>query len=332
MALTGLRPPDYVLRNSSRVNIIFFSGRAGGGKSRYLNLAHPLCLVVIAGMVLGTLGTAFAIGMQLGQRTGGLGGTDSDRFHHLIAQQQAEIAQLKARVQERADALAVRLGTLDAHVIRIDALGKRLTSMTNVDRREFNFDEEPKVAAGSEPAGGQIADIASALKDLEQRVDLRDAQLAALENAINEHKIDEAVRPAGSPVADAVITSHFGERADPVTGEDWHFHKGLDLAGAKGEAVAAVAAGIVTQASVHTGYGNLVEINHGNGYVTRYAHNEKLLVKVGQSVVRGQEIALLGSTGHSTGPHVHFEVLHNGKPVDPISFVKPAPVRQVAKS
>jgi len=313
------------------VNIIFFSGRNGGGKSRYLNLAHPLCLGVIAAMVLGTLGTAFAIGMQLGERTGGMGGSDSDRFHRLIAEQQAEITRLKAHVQERADALASRLGALDAHIIRIDALGKRLTSMANIDRREFNFDDDPKMASGSAPAGGQIADIATALAELEHRVDLRDAQLAALENVINERKIDDAVRPAGSPVAGATITSRFGERTDPVTGEEGHFHKGLDLAGTKGEAVAAVAAGIVTQAGAHTGYGNLVEINHGNGYVTRYAHNEKILVKVGQSVVRGQEIALLGSTGHSTGPHVHFEVLRNGKPINPLNFVKPEPaVRQVA--
>ena len=318
------------------MNIILFSGRNGAGRSRYLNLAHPLCLGVIAVMVLGTLGTAFAIGMQLGVRTGGLGGTDSDRFHHMIAEQQAEIRQLKARVQERGDALAARLGTLNAHIIRIDALGKRLTSLANIDRREFDFDDEPRTV-GDAPGGGQIADVASALSELEHRVDLRDAQLAALENAVNERRIDEAVRPSGSPVADATITSHFGERSDPVTGEEGHFHKGLDLAGAKGEAVEAVAAGIVTQAGEHTGYGYLVEINHGNGYVTRYAHNEKILVKLGQSVVRGQEIALLGSTGHSTGPHVHFEVLRNGRPVDPMSFVKPDPaarpaIRQLASS
>ncbi len=313
------------------MNIIFFSGRNGGGRSRYLNLAHPLCLGVIAAMVLGTLGTAFAIGMQLGQRTDGLGGRDTDHFRRMIAEQQAEIAQLKARVQLRADAFAARLGAIDAQIIRIDALGKRLTSLANVDRREFNFDDEPALAQGSAPASGRITDIATALTALEHRVDLRDAQLAALENAMNERKIDAALRPAGSPVADAVITSHFGERVDPVTGEDGHFHKGLDLAGAKGEAVDAVAAGIVTQAGVHAGYGNLVEINHGNGYVTRYAHNERILVKIGQSVVRGQEIALLGSTGRSTGPHVHFEVLHNGKPVDPISFVKASTgIRQVA--
>ena len=355
------------------MNIIFLSGRKGGGGSRYLNLAHPACLAVIAFIVLGTLGTAFAIGIQLGVRTGGLNGRDSDRFHHVLAEQQAEIAQLKARVQERADAFAARLGAIDAHIIRIDALGRRLTSLANVDRKEFNFDDGPGAGAGAAARGvasggpaigqnmvlsanqsgdpsadqnsadqnsgggrvtGNIADIATALSDLEQRVDLRDAQLAALENAMNERKIAEAVRPAGAPVAEATISSHFGERTDPVTGEEGHFHKGLDFAGARGEPVQAVAAGIVTQAGEHTGYGNLVEINHGNGYVTRYGHNEKIIVKVGQSVVRGQEIALLGSTGHSTGPHVHFEVLRNGRQVDPLSFVKsdpkPSALRQVA--
>ncbi len=305
------------------MNIIVFSGRQGGGRSRYFDLANPLTLVICALVVLGTVGTAFAIGVQLGAHTGGAP-TDPKGWSRVLAEQKSEIVELRARVQDRVDAIARRLGQLDAHIIRIDALGKRLTTMANVDRRQFNFDDEPAVtptAAGSGPAGSAIADLSSQLSQLEQRVDLRDAQLSALANVIVGRKISDAVRPAGKPVGEGAISSYFGERMDPFTGEEG-FHKGLDFAGTVGEPVMAVAAGIVTWAGERSGYGTLVEINHGNGYITRYAHNESTLVSVGQSVSRGEHIALMGSTGHSTGPHVHFEVLHNGTQIDPLIFVK----------
>jgi murein DD-endopeptidase MepM/ murein hydrolase activator NlpD len=305
------------------MNIIVFSGRQGGGRSRYFNLAHPLTLVTCALVVLGTVGTAFAIGMQLGAHTGSVPG-DPSGWRGVLAEQKTEIVEMRARAQDRVDAIARRLGQLDAHIIRIDALGKRLTTMANVDRRQFNFDDEPTVtpaAAGSGPASSQIPDLSSQLLQLEQRVDLRDAQLSALENVIVGRKISDSVRPAGKPVGAGAISSYFGERSDPFTGEEG-FHKGLDFAGTQGEPVMAVAAGIVTWAGERSGYGTMVEINHGNGYITRYAHNESALVAVGQSVTRGDHIALMGSTGHSTGPHVHFEVLHNGTQIDPLIFVK----------
>jgi murein DD-endopeptidase MepM/ murein hydrolase activator NlpD len=305
------------------VNIIVFSGRQGGGRSRYFDLAHPLTLVICALVVLGTVGTAFAIGMQLGAHAGSAP-TDPKGWRGVLAEQKSEIVEMRARVQDRVDAIARRLGQLDAHIVRIDALGKRLTTMANVDRRQFNFDDEPTVtppAAGSAPTGSQMPDLSSQLIQLEQRVDLRDAQLSALENVIVGRKISDSVRPAGRPVGAGAISSYFGERSDPFTGEEG-FHKGLDFAGTEGEPVVAVAAGIVTWAGERSGYGTLVEINHGNGYITRYAHNESTLVAVGQSVSRGEQIALMGSTGHSTGPHVHFEVLHNGTQIDPLIFVK----------
>ena len=261
-------------------------------------------MALCALIVLGTLGTAFAIGMQLGAHTGS-GAADPKGWSRLLAEQKSEIVELRARVQDRVDAMAGRLGQLDAHIIRIDALGKRLTTMANVDRREFNFDDEP--VAASAPAAAATArrlpELSSQLSQLEQRVDLRDAQLSALENVIVGRKISDSVRPQGKPVGGGAI-------------------KGLDFGGTAGEPVMAVAAGVVTWAGARSGYGTLVEINHGNGYVTRYAHNQSASVAVGQTVTRGEQIALMGSTGHSTGPHLHFEVLHNGQPIDPLIFVK----------
>ena len=266
------------------------------------------------------------MGMQLGAHVGG-GPTAPGAWSRILAEQKSEIAEMRARVQDRVNAIAGRLGQLDAHIIRIDALGKRLTTMANVDRREFNFDDEPtapSAAAGGGPGASQLPDLTSQLSQLEQRVDLRDAQLSALENVIVGRKIIESVRPQGKPVGEGAISSYFGERSDPFTGEEG-FHKGLDFAGTSGEPVVAVAAGVVTWAGERSGYGTLVEINHGNGYVTRYAHNQSALVAVGQTVTRGEHIALMGSTGHSTGPHVHFEVLHNGTQIDPLTFVKRLP-------
>jgi murein DD-endopeptidase MepM/ murein hydrolase activator NlpD len=307
------------------VNIIVFSGRRGGGRSRYFNLAHPVTLAVCALVVLGTLGGAFAVGVQLGAHVGTP--TEPRAWSRILAEQKSEIAEMRARVQDRVNAIAGRLGQLDAHIIRIDALGKRLTTMAKVDQRQFNFDDEPANAsapASGLPGSSELPDLTLQLSQLEQRVDLRVAQLSALENIIVGRQITEAVRPEGRPVGEGMISSYFGERSDPFTGEEG-FHKGLDFAGTAGEPVVAVAAGVVTWAGERSGYGTLVEINHGNGYVTRYAHNQSALVAVGQTVTRGEHIALMGSTGHSTGPHVHFEVLHNGTQIDPLIYVKRLP-------
>ena len=141
--------------------------------------------------------------------------------------------------------------------------------------------------------------------------------LAMLERA---RELKEEIHPEGRPVTTGYISSYFGERADPFDGRE-AFHKGVDFAGALGSDVVAVAAGVVTWAGERSGYGKLIEINHGDGYATRYAHNSRTLVSVGQTVKRGEAVALMGSTGHSTGPHVHFEVLHNGRQVDPLSFI-----------
>lgn len=302
------------------MNIILFSQAAG--RARQLNLAHPITLGIIATLALAILGTAFAIGMQLGERSGqALGAANSGNWTAVMKQEKRQIAELRTQLQERVDAMAMRLGEVNAHVIRLDALGKRLTEMANIDHRELNFDSAPP-SGGPETEGvsAQIPDLTSMLDALERRVDLRDAQLAALENVILARKLKEEIHPDGRPVHTGFISSNFGERQDPFSGHE-AFHKGVDFAGSMGADVVAVAAGVVTWAGERSGYGSLVEISHGNGYVTRYGHNQRTLVAVGQTVTRGQPVALMGSTGRSTGPHVHFEVLRNGRQVNPASFI-----------
>ena len=274
------------------MNIIYFSKREG--LARQLNLAHPLTLGILAVLVLGILGTAFVLGMQLGQSSSGrLARGESARWSAILADQKHQIAELKERLNERVDAMAMRMGEVNAHVIRLDALGKRLTEMANIDSHEFDFDSTPP--SGGPEADGEgvpttIPDLSTKLSDLEQKVALRDSQLAALENVILDRDLKKQTHPEGRPVASGFISSYFGEREDPFSGEE-AYHKGVDFAGTAGANVMAVAAGVVTWSGDRAGYGQLVEINHGDGYVTRYAHNQKTLVAVGQTVTRGDPIA-----------------------------------------
>ncbi|HWZ61580.1 MAG TPA: M23 family metallopeptidase [Steroidobacteraceae bacterium] len=302
------------------MNVIFIPRR--DGKARQFNLARPLTLGAVVAAVVAIVGGAFAMGLQIGRgvhREVAL--AETSQFSQVLTQQKQQIADLRQQLQLRVDAMAMRIGEVNAHVIRLDALGKRLTEMADIDSREFDFDRDPP-SGGPEGEGvsAQIPDLSGMLAQLEQSADLRESQLAALENVILARELKEEIHPEGRPVASGYISSYFGERADPFDGRE-AFHKGVDFAGQLGSEVVAVATGVVTWAGERSGYGKLVEINHGDGYATRYAHNERTLVSVGQTVKRGEQIALMGSTGHSTGPHVHFEVLHNGRQVDPLSFI-----------
>ena len=301
------------------MNVIFFS--SSFGKARHFNLSHPLTLTFITAAAIGLLVAIFAVGLHLGE-------SSMARMALLhpgaaVLAEQAEVAALKTQLQDRVDALAMRLGVMNAHVIRLDALGKRLTQMAHINSREFDFDDDPP-QGGSESdgvgRGAQVPDLTSMIDNLGRRIDERSGQFAALENVILGRQLSLEIKPSGRPVREGYISSYFGERMDPFNGED-AFHKGVDFASGAGSDVLAVASGIVTWAGPREGYGNLVELNHGNGYVTRYAHAARTLVTVGDEVERGQAVAVVGSTGRSTGPHVHFEVLKDGREIDPMAFV-----------
>jgi murein DD-endopeptidase MepM/ murein hydrolase activator NlpD len=262
---------------------------------------------------LALLGSAFAVGVRMG--ASGI----------TTRSQLKEIAGLRQQVQDRVDAMSIRGGELTAHVIRLDALGKRLTQMANITSGELNFDAAPALGGPEDETAGasaEIPDLTKMMDDVQQRLERRDSQLLALENVILSRSLTEAVRPEGRPVLDGYISSYFGGRQDPFDGSA-AVHLGVDFAGPLGSQVMSVAAGVVTRAEAASGYGNLIEINHGNGFVTRYGHNQRMLVRAGDTVARGTPIALMGSTGRSTGPHVHFEVLRNGQHLNPLAFVGP---------
>lgn len=291
------------------MNVIFFSRRIG--KARHLNLAHPVTLGVVALAGIGLLVGSFLLGLNVGeQRESG-------------SSTRAELAAMRVQLQDRVDGLALRTGQLSAQLLRLNALGKRLTEMAHINSREFDFDHDPPLGGPEDEGAGRSArlpDLASMLDDMEQRIGLRGAQLSALQNVILGRQLSAEIRPTGRPVTEGYISSNFGERMDPFDGEE-AFHRGVDFAADAGADVLAVATGIVTWAGPRAGYGLLVEISHGNGYVTRYGHNSRVLVKAGDTVERGQAIAAVGSTGRSTGPHVHFEVLRHGAQVNPVGFL-----------
>lgn len=212
---------------------------------------------------------------------------------------------------------------LQAQLVRLDAVGERITIIANLDNGEFNFSQP--VAIGGPSSGDSVAydtiDLTDSVAQLERQLEDRQQQLEILEGLMAGRKIQSDVFIAGRPVDTGWISSRFGRRPDPFTGR-LVLHTGIDFStGKAGSDINTVAAGVVTWSGARYGYGLMVEINHGSGYATRYAHAEKLLVDVGDIVMKGQNIALVGSTGRSTGPHVHFEVYKNGRVVDPAAYI-----------
>jgi murein DD-endopeptidase MepM/ murein hydrolase activator NlpD len=305
------------------MNVIVFSKRLG--RARQFELGRPLAMTATIAIVLTVLGGVLFAGMQLGRSGSSLDpGAQVIEWGAKLEQQHAQVLKTRRELQERLDALAGRVGQMNAHVIRLDALGRRLTEMANLDKGEFDFEREPAVGGPEGLLEGAVAaapDLTAMLDDLTNQIKDRERQLTVLESLISTRNLSRQIVPGGRPVMQGWISSYFGHRADPFTGRR-AFHRGLDFAGPAGAEVVAVAAGVVTYSKERFGYGKTVEINHGNGYVTRYAHNQRVLVTPGDTVQKGQSIALIGSTGRSTGPHLHFEVLKQGRAVDPMSFVK----------
>ena len=240
-----------------------------------------------------------------------------------MANNQGRVAEAIREAEDNLDALTLRLGQMQAHVARLDALGSRLAEMAKLPEGEFMFGSPPALGGPVDPSSLksiEVSDFISSLERVAEGLEEQDEELSAMETLFMGRNLQDEILPAGRPVRHGYISSGFGTRTDPITGR-LAFHTGIDFPTASGSDVFAVASGVVTWSDKRHEYGNVVEINHGNGYVTRYAHNQKNLVKVGDKVERGQVIALVGSTGRTTTPHVHFEVMQNGKLINPEQFI-----------
>jgi murein DD-endopeptidase MepM/ murein hydrolase activator NlpD len=248
----------------------------------------------------------------------------------VLADQRAEMERVQERVQGHLNAMAVRLGELQAQMLRLDNLGDRLAKSAGLKPSEL-----PSLQPGSTAGRGgaesssvpsrslTLLEFTDILDKLARQVDARTDQLNVLEALLLQSSTSRRFMPTLPPILDSWFSSNFGFRIDPFTGQR-SFHEGVDFPAETGTAIQAAASGRVIFADVHPEYGKMVEIDHGNGLVTRYAHASQLLVKEGDLVVAGQRVAAVGTTGRSTGPHLHFEVRLNGVPQNPARFLKAA--------
>lgn len=240
-----------------------------------------------------------------------------------LSGQKEQVEKTRKEAEAQLSALTLKIAEMQARLVRLDALGERLTVVAHLDEGEFDFSQPPAVGGPESPSTEQSSikpDLLRVIDDLASQIENREQQLETLDSMLAKRKIQEDSSVAGRPIQKGWMASRFGRRTDPFNGKV-AFHSGIDFAAKEGSEVISVAAGVVTVAGRHPQYGNMVEINHGAGYATRYAHNKSNMVKVGDVVKKGQVIALVGTTGRSTGPHVHFEVYKHGRAVDPATYI-----------
>jgi murein DD-endopeptidase MepM/ murein hydrolase activator NlpD len=285
----------------------------------------PSVMALAGFAIIGAVSLTFAAGYLLGERSAVAQVTDVEtrEIRDMLAEERRVIAEVKAEQRAHLDALALKIGSLQAHLMRLDALGDRLVTVGKLDEDEFDFDAQPPVGGVEEllPGENSVADLSQEMQRIAGILKDRDDKLSALEQLLMNRGLMAEVMPSGKPVKKGWLSSSYGKRTDPFTGKK-SLHRGVDFAGKPGSDVIAVASGVVTRSERVSGYGNIVEVRHAEGYATRYAHNQENLVAVGDVVSKGDTIALLGSTGRSSGPHVHFEVHRHGKVVNPSRFLR----------
>ena len=308
--------------NNSRTRLAHALTKASGQVRGFIH-SRPLAsagILLFTGLLLGAGGRSAA------------GMAQVSLLQAKADKQQAQLDQVRRGAQQEVNAMAARLGELQAQANRLNALGERLTRVGQLQDGEFDFDE-PVGVGGNDKAYDMAPQALNAgVVQLERQFAASGKQLSVLEALLFNRELDKNATPSRMPIVNSYITSGFGGRADPFGGGG-AFHKGIDFKASVGDPVLAVADGVVSFAGVKSGYGNVIDVDHGNGYVTRYAHNSRLVVRVGDLVRVGQEIAKAGSTGRSTGAHVHFEVWENGRVVNPRKFLGdgPTPVGKIKR-
>jgi len=303
------------------VNIILVSGKLT--KARNITLALPHLL--LAGAVLLVVVIALAFGFQyvMLRYASHLDNPFLDKL--ILRTQQKQNAKMETYLRENLDAMAIKLGQMQAGLLRLDTLGERLAKTAGFKPQDFMFDQPPAqggAVSTTMPAYElSMPDLDRQVTLLSQQLDDRSEKLGVLDSMMIFDNAKKKLMPSNLPVQGGWYSSNFGWRIDPFTGLR-AFHEGMDFMAEIGEPVHAAAGGVVVYSDLHPQYGNMIEIDHGNGLSTRYAHMSKRLVKVGDVVLSGEEIGKVGATGRATGPHLHFEVRQNGAPLNPAHFLK----------
>lgn len=303
------------------MNIVFISKSHGQSSTYSMSGKRLLMVLVVFILLLASMmygGYQYALGRQSNVLTPEM----ISRWSDDLNEQKALVDAQKELSIRKVDALSVKMGELQARLLRIEGLGERLTQMADIDQSEFDFATGPGMGGPSDmlDENYQAPTLSDALDLLSARIVDRQQQIEVLHSLLSNREFKKDIFLAGRPIRKGWMSSRYGKRRDPFHGRiAWH--SGVDFAGKDGSDIISVAAGVVTWADKRYGYGKLVEINHGNGYSTRYAHCKEIKVKVGDVVDKNQVVALMGSTGRSTGPHVHFEVLKNNRQVNPARFI-----------
>lgn len=308
------------------MNIILVPHSAGRGQNISLSPAHllVLALVVLVGLPLLIGALSYKVAAYLDPTVGTREPEYIQRQAALLINERQVVEQTRRDAELHLNALAQRLGHMQAELMRLNALGQRLARMGGLDKREFDFSEQPAMGGPEQARESSSISVPDFLKSLEKvsgHIERKSERLAALESSLIDKQLKAAVYPAGWPTIGGWLSSGFGQRSDPFTGRS-AYHEGVDIASRFGSEIKAMGGGVVSFAGDKDGYGCTVEVNHGNGYTTRYAHCKSVLVRIGDRVTKGQGVALVGTTGRSTGPHLHFEVLRNGRAVNPGSYLK----------
>jgi murein DD-endopeptidase MepM/ murein hydrolase activator NlpD len=255
-------------------------------------------------------------------------------FDNSIAQMQNEIVLQREDVdagRQQLDnslsGMTLKLAKMRSRLVRLDALGEQLTQIASLEDGEFDFSSTPGLGGPIQAPLIEIANqaeiqekVSTMLAKLDDSISSRESQLQILQSMLSDKKLKSERMVAGRPIKKGWLSSEYGMRIDPFHGKQ-QWHAGIDFAGRDGDDVIAVASGIVTWSGDRNGYGQMVEISHSDGYITRYAHNQENVANLGAIVQKGDVIAQMGSSGRSTGPHVHFEVFKNGRTVDPASYI-----------
>ena len=308
------------------MKIILISNRAEKVRTLRLNSwAKGLLSVLLLGIPVAA-GTLLGVKIADGRWELLVENNINEMQHELILQQQ-EVDSGRLEANRTLNAMTIKLAEMRSRLIRLDALGERLTQIARLEDGEFNFSDTPGIGG---PEGSPLQHSISAISmqpeltamfdKLDSKLENREAQLQILTSMMSDSRLKKEQTVAGKPITKGWMSSSYGMRTDPFHGEQ-RWHGGVDFAGKKGSDVVAVASGVVTWSGKRSGYGNMVQVNHGDGFVTRYGHNDENLVSLGSIVKKGQQIARMGSSGRSTGPHVHFEVYKNGRTVDPASYI-----------
>ncbi|EKF74256.1 M24/M37 family peptidase [Alcanivorax hongdengensis A-11-3] len=304
------------------MNIIVLNSQRGHSRTIPVPRYWPWLLAAVL-FVIPVLvgGGAYWLSYQVGKS--GYTPLVTERFADQLAEQKQQVQALNRQSQEEFRAMTLKLAQAQARLMRLDALGERLVDVADIGSDEFDFNSDPGLG-GPDVPGDSVSfappSFMDALNDMTATLERRERQLDILDDLLSDQELKKQTYLSGRPVKKGWMSSRFGRRADPFSGKI-AFHRGMDFAAKMGTPIIATGSGVVTYAGPRSGYGELVQINHGGGLATRYGHAEKILVKPGDIVRTGDVIALVGNEGRSTGPHVHYEVLKNGRQINPQPYI-----------